>query len=193
MTEQKQKNVYQKLQEARVILQEKNLKKSGRNKFSGYDYFELSDFLPTVNIIFSKLGLFSAIAFDEKQAMLTIYNAEKPEETVSFTSPNADVSLKGCHPIQNVGAVETYQRRYLYITALEIVEADILDATTNTNISNEKKELIKCDNCGEIIKPYKNRSIDDMVDGSLKAYGKKLCFNCCLAEKNKQKERNINE
>lgn len=190
MTEQKQKNVYQKLQEARVILQEKNLKKSGRNKFSGYDYFELSDFLPTVNIIFSKLGLFSAIAFDEKQAMLTIYNAEKPEETVSFTSPNADVSLKGCHPIQNVGAVETYQRRYLYITALEIVEADILDATTNTN---EKKEVIKCDNCGEIIKPYKNRSVDDMVDGSLKAYGKKLCFNCCLAEKNKQKERNINE
>lgn len=193
MTEQKQKNVYQKLQEARVILQEKNLKKSGRNKFSGYDYFELSDFLPTVNIIFSKLGLFSAIVFDEKQAMLTIYNAEKPEETVSFTSPNADVSLKGCHPIQNVGAVETYQRRYLYITALEIVEADILDATTNTNISNEKKELIKCDNCGEIIKPYKNRSVDDMVDGSLKAYGKKLCFNCCLAEKNKQKEGSTNE
>lgn len=193
MTEQKQKNVYQKLQEARVILQEKNLKKSGRNKFSGYDYFELSDFLPTVNIIFSKLGLFSAIVFDEKQAMLTIYNAEKPEETVSFTSPNADVSLKGCHPIQNVGAVETYQRRYLYITALEIVEADILDATTNTNISNEKKELIKCDNCGEIIKPYKNRSVDDMVDGSLKAYNKKLCYKCCLAEKNKQKEGSTNE
>lgn len=193
MAEQNQKNVYQKLQEARVILQEKNLKKSGRNKFSGYDYFELSDFLPTVNIIFSKLGLFSAIVFDEKQAVLTIYNTEKPEETISFTSPNADVSLKGCHPIQNIGAIETYQRRYLYITALEIVEADILDATTNTNISNEKKEIIKCDNCGEIIKQYKDRSVDDMVKGSLKAYGKKLCYKCCLDEKNKQKEGSANE
>ena len=40
-----------------------------------------------------------------------------------------DATLKGAHPIQNLGAVETYQRRYLYMTAFEIVEADVLDAT----------------------------------------------------------------
>jgi hypothetical protein len=39
-------------------------------------------------------------------------------------------ALKGCHEVQNVGAVETYQRRYLWVTAMEIVEHDALDATT---------------------------------------------------------------
>lgn len=191
--EEQKNNVYQKLQKARVLLQKETLKKTGKNKFSGYDYFNLCDFLPTVNVIFDELGLFSIVTFDEKQSVLTIYNTEKPEEMISFTSPNAEVTLKGCHPMQNIGAIETYQRRYLYITALEIVEADILDASTNTNVSNENKEIVKCDNCGEVIKPYKGRSVENMVQGSLKAYGKKLCYKCCLEEKNKQKEGNANE
>ena len=33
----------------RCALQKKNLKKSGKNKFAGFDYFELADFLPTLN------------------------------------------------------------------------------------------------------------------------------------------------
>jgi hypothetical protein len=41
----------------------------------------------------------------------------------------AKAELKGAHPIQNLGAVETYQRRYLWMTAMEIVEHDILDAS----------------------------------------------------------------
>lgn len=55
------------------------------------------------------------------------------------------------------------------------------------------KEPDRCDKCGEIIKPYKGRSVEDMVKGSLKAYGKKLCYKCCLDEKNKQKEGSTNE
>ncbi len=42
------------------------------------------------------------------------------------------------------------------------------------------KEPERCDNCGEIIKPYKGRSVADMVAGSMKKYGKKLCSKCCL-------------
>jgi len=44
--------VYKKLQKARVLLNASSIKKSGKNKFAGYDYFELGDFLPTVNEIF---------------------------------------------------------------------------------------------------------------------------------------------
>ena len=40
-------SVYRKLQEARIELQSKPLKKSGKNKFAGFEYFELGDFLPT--------------------------------------------------------------------------------------------------------------------------------------------------
>ena len=38
-------NIYSKMQKARCEFQEKPLKKSGHNKFAGYRYFELGDFL----------------------------------------------------------------------------------------------------------------------------------------------------
>ena len=121
-------NVYEKLQKARVELQSASIKKSGKNTFSNYDYFELGDFLPMINTIFNELKLFSQISFSQELATLKIINTEKPEEVIEFTSPMADAQLKGCHPIQNLGAVQTYQRRYLYMAALEIVEHDILDS-----------------------------------------------------------------
>jgi hypothetical protein len=39
-----------------------------------------------------------------------------------------EANLKGTHPIQNLGAVETYSRRYLYTIAFDIVESDTLDS-----------------------------------------------------------------
>jgi hypothetical protein len=48
-------------------------------------------------------------------------------------------NLKGCHEVQNIGAVETYQRRYLYVTALAIVEHDALDAVTGDSKVVEAK------------------------------------------------------
>ena len=41
----------------------------------------------------------------------------------------SSASLKGCHDVQNLGAVQTYIRRYLYTNAFEIVESDALDST----------------------------------------------------------------
>ena len=99
------------------------------NKFAGYSYYELSDFLPVINTIFEKLKLCSIVSFSAEYATLTLVNMENPDETIVFTSPMASAALKGCHEIQNMGAVETYSRRYLYVTALEIVEHDALDST----------------------------------------------------------------
>jgi hypothetical protein len=48
---------------------------------------------------------------------------------IVITSPMATASLKGAHEIQNMGAVETYQRRYLWMTAMELVENDPIDAS----------------------------------------------------------------
>jgi hypothetical protein len=53
--EQQQWQIYDKLQQARIALQSMELKKSGHNKFAGYKYFELGDFLPAVNNIFGNL------------------------------------------------------------------------------------------------------------------------------------------
>ena len=137
-------NIYEKLQEARVELQGMNLKKSGKNSFAQYDYFELADFMPHINRIMLEKKLTGFCSFTEDLASLTLVNSEKPEERIVFTSPMSKANLKGCHEVQNLGAVETYQRRYLYTTAFEIVEADLLDPLTGApNQSLSKNENSK--------------------------------------------------
>ena len=120
--------VYKKLIDARNLLQTKQLTKSGHNKFAGYKYFELGDFLPTVQAIFKEVGLVDVISFDAELATMMLYDVDG-SGCVVFTSPMGSAALKGCHEVQNIGAVETYQRRYLYTTALAISEHDALDAT----------------------------------------------------------------
>ena len=118
-------NIYQKLQSARCRLQELNLKKSGNNKFAGYSYYELGDILPAINNINKELGLCTHITFNNEFATLSIIDADSIEyRDMVFTSPMSKANLKGAHDIQNLGAVETYQRRYLYMSAYEIVEHD---------------------------------------------------------------------
>ena len=123
-------NVYQKLNEARKMFHQTKLQKSGHNKFAGYYYFELGDFIVPALTIFHQVGLTSVIKFGKEMAEMHIINIDKPEEVIVVTSPMSEAALKGCHPVQNLGAVETYIRRYLWVAALEIVEHDALDATT---------------------------------------------------------------
>jgi len=124
-------SIHKKLMEARIKLQNTKLTKSGHNKFAGYDYFELGDFLPQIQNIFSELGLCGIVSFGIDTAWLTITDIETDKE-VKIISPMAEANLKGCHPIQNLGAAQTYLRRYLWVTAMEIVEHDALDATTGS-------------------------------------------------------------
>ena len=121
-------SVHKKLMAARISLQEAPLKKSGHNKFAGYSYFELGDFIPTITEIFYNIGLCGVVSFGKELASLTITDTEDGSEIV-LTSPMAEANLKGCHPIQNLGAVETYTRRYLWVSAMEIVEHDALDSS----------------------------------------------------------------
>lgn len=121
-------SVHKKLMQARIQLQGTKLSKSGKNKFAGYSYFELGDFLPTIQDIFNQIGLCGYVSFGKDLATLTITDVDGGGEIV-ITSPMAEANLKGTHPIQNLGAVETYNRRYLWMAAMEIVEHDILDAS----------------------------------------------------------------
>ena len=109
-------------------LQGTELKKSGHNKFAGYQYFELGDFLPQINKIFHEEGLCGVVSYTKDYADLTITDTEDGT-CLSISSPMVEANLKGAHAIQNLGAVETYQRRYLWMTAMEIVEHDALDSS----------------------------------------------------------------
>jgi hypothetical protein len=131
-------NVYQKLNEARDKFHQSELKKTGKNSFAGYSYFELGDFVVPALRIFKEVGLTSIITFGREEAQMLIVNTDKPDEVITISTPMSEASLKGCHPVQNLGAVETYLRRYLWVAAMEIVEHDPLDATTGNKTLQEE-------------------------------------------------------
>lgn len=121
-------SIYSKIAQARVKFLHANVRQSGVNKFAGYEYFELGDIMSVALPICEELGLCPIISFDSDYAKMTVVDCED-SSSVEFTSPMAGATLKGCHEIQNMGAVETYQRRYLWYMFLEVVEHDALDAT----------------------------------------------------------------
>lgn len=150
-------NVYRKLAKARAELQKKSLKKSGVNPFAKFKYFELSDFLPAVNEIFDQVGLCSYFRIEDPyqevnentgtvfnipaRAELQIINADAPQEVIRFSSGIADAAMKGASPIQQLGSVHTYMRRYLWLEAMEITECDGVDALDQkTQLEEVKKD-----------------------------------------------------
>jgi hypothetical protein len=120
-------NVYQKLNVAREAFHQTKLVKTGHNKFAGYKYFELGDFIIPALEIFKRNGLTSVISFGADLAEMKIVN-NTDGDTIVITSPMSTAALKGCHEVQNLGAVQTYLRRYLWVAALEIVEHDAIDS-----------------------------------------------------------------
>lgn len=126
-------NVYEKLNEARLRFQNENVKKSGKNSYANYSYYELSDILPIINKLAKELKFSCVVCFTSDLASLFFVDLEKTDDKIIFTSPMGSASLKGCHEVQNVGASETYLKRYLYQNCFEIVENDALDSTMNPN------------------------------------------------------------
>jgi hypothetical protein len=135
------KNVYQKLLEARVLFMEEDVKKSGKNMKMSYKYFELQDIVPVATPIFQKVGLLPVVTFTNDEAAMTIFNVDNPGDFIVFTSPMKEIEPiisnktggEVTNAIQRLGSVETYQRRYLYMIALDIVESDSIEPLTGDN------------------------------------------------------------
>jgi hypothetical protein len=134
-------SVYKKLQDARILLQNTELKKSGHNKFANYKYFELGDFLPAIQKICDKVGLCGVVSFNHDMAFLQIIDTEDGN-SIMFTSPMSSAALKGCHDVQNLGAVQTYLRRYLWVNCFEIVEHDALEPLTGKEDPVKKPDAV---------------------------------------------------
>lgn len=69
-------SVYRKLNEARTRLAKRKLEKTGFNKFAGYSYFTLGDFIQPAQEIFAELDLCGFVSFTEDIATLTIVDTE---------------------------------------------------------------------------------------------------------------------
>jgi protein-arginine kinase activator protein McsA len=154
-------NIFEKLQDCRLKLSKADLKKSGANTYAKYKYFELGDFLPKLTELMAEDKLTSVITFDEVLATLTLIDCEKPEDKIVFTSPMREANLKGMHPIQNLGAVETYSRRYLYMVAFDIVENDTLDSVQQPQNSWQQTQTTQkaylCHDCGKPFQAFTSK------------------------------------
>lgn len=142
-------NVYGKLAVARGRFLNAPLKKSGINRYADFKYFELEDIVPVAINIFTELGLvlLENITYEESKA--TLVNVDNPSEVIEFNTPAKDPNIEDgtkMSAIQGLGAYVTYQRRYLYMLVLDIVEADPVDSTigkTDEEVSKPTKKSNK--------------------------------------------------
>lgn len=174
MTENKQLNIYQKIQSIKDELMQMNLKKTWENEYAHFKYYELGDILPAIVDLCLKYKLFTHITFKNEEATLTIVNIDNPGESVEYLSPMRDLELKWCNQIQALWGVETYQRRYLYMNAFDIVEQDMFDATSwkenkGSNTWAVQKEASKTDKQDDD-KPWFNQENLDKFVGIAKQY-----------------------
>lgn len=128
-------NIYLSLAKARIEIQKKCTTKSGHNKFAGFSYFELKDFLSVATDELYRVGLVAIFnivknvddnGLENEVATLTITNGK---EQIVFETPTANALVKGANEIQNLGSKHTYLKRYLYMNAIELNESDGVDAT----------------------------------------------------------------
>lgn len=120
-------NIYGKLIEARKLFLSSGVKKTGVNRYAEFKYFTLEDIIPVKQKIFEDLGLIDVISFEDDFATLTLYDVTNPSEPIVFSSPLKEDESLIKNPIQKLGAIETYVRRYLYLLVLDIVESDTVD------------------------------------------------------------------
>lgn len=143
----------------RVALQKANLKKTGKNTFSNFDYYQLEDFLPKLNelMLQEEVNDIFTIEDDEyrEYAKLTLIKGEEKQEyKIPFTlfetplnwkfnkTINDVEQVKSMQDIQYLGALNTYYKRYLYINAFGITDGEIIDGMNNDNLTNKKETKV---------------------------------------------------
>lgn len=153
-----------KLNNARRLFHSKEIKKTGYNKFSNYPYFELADFLVPALSIFEELKLSAIVSFGIDLATMEITDLEDESSVVRITSPMSTASLKACHEVQNLGAVETYLRRYLWVAALEIVEHDAVDSSAGPEPKKEQPAKLRHAKGNERPATTASRVADEIIE-----------------------------
>jgi hypothetical protein len=135
----KQMNVWEKLLLARLDFLNSNVKKTGKHFSPNYLYFTLNDIVPVATRIFVKYRLVTPMSFEGEQAVCRVINIDKPDEVIEFYSPiktiegieSSKTGGKLTNPMQDMGSVETYSRRYLYLAVLDIAEHDDIDGNAD--------------------------------------------------------------
>lgn len=159
----------------RVDLQNSKLKKSGKNNFAGFDYFELSDFLPRLNELMLEEGVNDLFTIKDGEAKLTLIKGkEKQEYTMPFVMFNTPLNKNGqpsMQDIQYLGALNTYYKRYLYLNAFGVTDGEVIDGMNNGDlgkvelVTKEQIEVLKelVEDIPAMLYYYKVKKIEDLT------------------------------
>ena len=131
----------------RVMLQNADIKKSGKNKFQGFEYYELKDFLPTLNELMKSEGVNDLFSIKDGQATLTLMKDEESQTYEMpferFETPLTKSGTPSMQDIQYLGALNTYYKRYLYLNAFGITDGEIIDGMDVKDLQQNKTEKLK--------------------------------------------------
>lgn len=154
----------------RVGLQKLNLKKTGHNSFSNFDYYQLEDFLPSLNELMLQEEVNDIFTIEDGYAKLILIKGdEKQEYKIPFTlfdtplnwkynkTTQENEQVKSMQDIQYLGALNTYYKRYLYINAFGITDGEIIDSMNNDNLTNKK-------GTEKVVKQETKEKMEDEVD-----------------------------
>lgn len=146
------KNLNESIINIRVKLQNAKLKKSGKNKFAGFEYFELADFLPKLNELMLEEEMNDRFYIKGDLAVLELIKGEEYNEYsmpfVLFETPlnwkenkvTGEVEqVKSMQDIQYLGALNTYYKRYLYLNAFGITDGEVIDSMNNEELGSTPK------------------------------------------------------
>lgn len=156
----KPKTLNEKLETIKLGLRKVINTKSGYNTHSKFKYYQLEDFLPQVLELFARYHIYNeyfidtelevmeeTIEYDEENnkeykkvvkrpveyAYLYLQDLDNTDDEMVYKLKTAEASVYGASAIQNLGAKITYMKRYIYMSLLDIVEPDAVDAAPQGN------------------------------------------------------------
>ena len=134
-------NIYEKMSNTRLFMQEEGIKKLGKNTFAKYDYYKLADINTVMNKGLQKFRLFTQIEVQTQIAILEIANVDKPQEKVIYSMPFIEAEMKSASKIQSWGSSVSYLSRYLILEAFQIGEAEVdVDSTEESEARAEAQK-----------------------------------------------------
>lgn len=169
MSEKKETTLNEAIIKIKVELQEKKLKQSGKNTFAGFTYFELADFLPTLNKLMLENGVNDQIVINRDYAEMTLHKGSESQTYtipfVLFDTPKSKNGADSMQHIQYLGALNTYYKRYLYLNAFGITDGEVIDAMNINEL--QQKPLAKNHSISEIetLAKTKNILIENICKG----------------------------
>lgn len=135
--------IYQKIAGIQKNILQKELPKSGYNKFGNFKYHELDDILPTIFRECYNQELFIEFSFTNELAQLKIRNWNEPGESVitSVPMPGIVPLNRGMNIMQSEGSYITYLKRYLLINMFLIVEKDVVDSDNVKHATSKSRSV----------------------------------------------------